>query len=91
MKLHALVYLIVGLAVTLISAFNDQLTLFIVVGVVFMFIGIIRFIGNKDVREVTLKRPRELSPDNKYVKCPHCSAWNHPHIKFCHHCHRRIM
>ncbi|MBT3304604.1 hypothetical protein HN592_02390 [Candidatus Woesearchaeota archaeon] len=91
MKLHALVYIVVGLAVTIISAFNDQLTLFVAVGIVFMFIGIIKFIGNKPVKELdTPRSPREVSSDNKYVKCSHCKAWNHPHIKFCHHCHRRI-
>jgi len=91
MKIPALAYIILGLFVIVISAFNDQLTLFITVGIIFLFIGVIKFIGNKSVKEIdSPKQPREFSEDKKYIKCSYCSAWNHLHVKFCHHCHRRI-
>ena len=81
MNLHWSIYLLVGLCVTLVSSFREGLGIFIIVGVIFMAVGIGKWISH---RPVDLKKRDRFH--TKYVKCSACRAWNYPHASTCHHC-----
>ena len=98
MELHWSIYIGVGLLVTVVSSFLEGFIVFIVVGIILMAVGIGKFIIRRTKAE---KRAEDRMKGNmpaqqpkrdtsKYKKCPHCKAWNYPHVARCHHCSKRM-
>ena len=68
MKIHGAVYLLVGLITTVISAILPNFGVFIVVGVIFMAIGIGKFILSgkpKDNQQVHYRQARSNQTNNQ--------------------------
>ena len=91
MRLHWSIYLIVGLIVTIVSSFMEGLGIFIVVGIVFMTIGMSKWLlsgltKENDVNSSVSQRAKKAN----YVKCSTCKAWNYPNSKVCHYCNKPI-
>jgi len=85
MKINWLIYAILGLVVIVTSSLIDGMQIFIIIGVGFLFMGLIRFM----TRPTSIPE-REPKTDAKYVRCGKCKAWNYPTTKFCHFCKRRM-
>ncbi|MBW3019850.1 hypothetical protein KY334_01020 [Candidatus Woesearchaeota archaeon] len=101
MNIHWIVYLIIGILVTSVSTFIEKFVFFIVVGVIFIFIGVVKFIlreNNDATKRIkqdldhTIKEIRQNDSKNPedYIKCKHCKAYNYPHAEMCHYCGRRV-
>jgi len=85
MKIPWAVYAILGLIVIVTSSLIDGMQAFIIIGVFFLFMGLVRFMTRpKSMPE------REPRTDAKYVKCPSCKAWNYPTAKHCHYCKKMM-
>jgi len=95
MKIHALAYLIIGILVTFVSSQIEGFEFFIIIGSIFIFVGVVKFILNG------VRMPKSITPNNsledvhevngqKYVKCKKCRAYNYPSADFFHHCVKRV-
>ena len=83
-EIHWGIWLAVGLIITLVSIFLEGLKLFIIVGILFMAVGIAKYMIGKKVRA------GRKSAERKYKKCPYCGAWNYPSAGRCHHCSKKL-
>ncbi|MBW3021205.1 hypothetical protein KY334_07960 [Candidatus Woesearchaeota archaeon] len=81
MKIHWGFWIGIGLLVIAMSALNEKLTLFIVIGVIFVTVGIVKWIFGREKNE---------KPKHNYVKCVLCGAWNYPHANVCHFCNKPL-
>ena len=89
MKIHGIAYLVIGLFVTLVSSFVENMKIFIVFGIIFMAIGVGKLIFMKTAEEVKEERQERVAQP-KYIRCPSCHAFNYPYALRCHFCHKRI-
>jgi len=77
--------------VTIISSFIEKFTVFIIVGIIFIFIGLSKFIIFKGKKEKQIENKIEQDHSKqKYITCPHCKAYNFPNSEFCHYCGRKL-
>lgn len=98
MKIHGIVYLIVGITVIIVSSLIENFLLFIIVGVILTAVGLIKIITGvtkKEKYEPEIQHEKKISypnsrDPNQYVTCKYCKAYNYPNAKFCHYCGRRI-
>ncbi len=96
-KIHGFVYLIIGIFVSLVSYFskNEALKLFIYIGFLFGFIGIVKlFISSlSKKKEKPIKQhpktfhKQPIPKQNSYTKyCPHCRNIIRVSDNFCSRC-----
>ena len=102
MKIPGILYLVVGILVTIVSSILEGFYFFIFIGVVFIIVGIIKLITSMNTKkepesklDSEIKREEDFikrtGPDPKnFVKCKYCKAYNYPNAKFCHFCGRRM-
>lgn len=92
MRIPGIVYLIVGLGISIVSSFIEKFTVFLVVGIVFMAIGIGKIImgirsGSSDEsgeeKKVKKKNKKEIY---RFAKCPNCGSFNHVDVNNCRAC-----
>lgn len=90
MNIHWSAYLAIGIAVTVVSALREGLQLFIAVGIIFIAVGIIKWLMRNskkdDAHFEKLIRDRKIKETGNYTKCPYCLAWNYPYSRSCHYC-----
>lgn len=84
MEIPAIIYFLVGILVTAISLFLPGFTIFIIVGIILMAVGIGKYVIRKE------KPSAPTHPSGRYIQCKKCGAWNHPHVEFCHFCKRHL-
>ncbi len=87
MEIHWSVWIGLGLAISVASSVIEKMSIFIVFGVLFIAIGVVKWIMRKSSKKSErTQKTEEKRPERKYVKCRHCKAWNYPHVRVCHHC-----
>jgi len=84
MGIHGIIYIVVGLGVTVLSSYVEGFIGFMILGIIFMGIGIVKLImGRTKIDEPEINM-------GQYKKCPHCRAYNWPSEKLCHHCKQKL-
>ena len=84
MTLPAWTYLVVGVLVTWVSSSIDNFEIFLAIGFIFIFIGMIKLIGTFGLKKLIIRPDtRELK---NYKKCKACGAYNYPYVDKCHYC-----
>lgn len=102
-KIPGWVFLLIGLIVVFVSFIlpeSKKMIPFIIIGIVFMFIGIIRSIFNKepkrldDTDALNTYQQKMIGPDGNpvkiQVKCYRCGVVVNPHYRYCHNCGTRL-
>lgn len=84
MIIHPLAYIIVGVIVAITSAIVPGMIIFLIVGLIFIGIGVTKYILTKEDAPAR-------HPSGKYIQCRKCGAWNYPHVVVCHHCGKNLQ
>ncbi|MGM5481994.1 MAG: zinc-ribbon domain-containing protein [Nanobdellota archaeon] len=85
-------FIIIGLIVTTVSLFNDDLEIFIYIGIIFLLYGVgkcgLRFLK----KEKKTKAQKEQKPSQEQATQHHPQQNNHQHkqIYFCKNCGKRL-
>lgn len=86
-KIHGLVYIIIGFFVFIVSLTSKKFIVFLFVGIIFILVGVIKFIlkvnGGKVARHV-----KHETYHHKY--CTQCGNLLRLHDKFCTRCGARF-
>lgn len=88
MKIPGIVYLIVGLGITIVSSFIEKFTIFLIVGILFMAVGVVKIImnvggGGKKEKDKNNNNKKEIY---RFAKCPGCGSFNHVDVNNCRSC-----
>ena len=88
MILPAWIYLLVGILVAYVSSYIDGFGIFIVVGILFMAVGVVKIIGSFAFKK-EIEHPTKKHIDG-YNKCDSCGAYNYKHVDKCHFCGKML-
>lgn len=99
-RIHGLVYLIVGIGVVIPSRFVDGLQPFFYVGIVFIAIGVAKLVWRYITREKTpkmqsykpMQQRRTQAPyqQQPVYRCPRCGSQSGALFNFCSQCGVRL-
>jgi len=92
-KIHWLVYIAVGLFVSIASwkIDKERFVFFFYAGLAFVFVGIVKLIFNLVKNRTSKKAKQKIQPQGNSVKhCHQCGNAASPHHKFCVKCGARI-
>lgn len=89
-KIHGLVYVIIGLSISIVSwkLKNEKLMSFFYIGLIFVLIGFVKLIFNKIKRKVgkTEKIHKATYQNQRFKYCPKCRTMLNVYDRFCRRC-----